>query len=113
MLKPVKNLPAWKLFICLILITSSPAMAEIPEGMKEFFGKDRVDFLMNYRFEHVQDPTRQKFAYASTLRTVLGYKTPSFNGFRFYFQVEDVSVIGNELYDDGGANGKTRYPSSG
>jgi len=94
-----------------LLFTAPEARAEIPQGMKDFFGKDRVDFLMNYRFEHVQDPTAQKYAYASTLRTVFGYKTPSFDGFRFYFQIEDVSVIGNELFNDGGSNRKTRYAS--
>lgn len=109
MLKPLKKISTFTYLVSLFLIMPCSTHAELPGSLKEFLSKDRVDFLMNYRFEHVQDPTTQKYAYASTLRTVFGYKTPSFSGFRFYFQVEDVSVIGNELYNDGGANGKTRY----
>ena len=105
-----RNNPA-RVFVstCLLLIPMATSAELFPQGVKDFFSKDNVDFLMNYRFEHVQDPTVQKYAYASTLRTVFGYKTPSMLGLRLYAQVEDVSVIGNELYNDGGANGKTRY----
>ncbi len=75
----------------------------------EALSSGKFDLLLNYRFEHVDDPTTQKDAYASTLRTVIGYETVRFYGFGVNFELEDVSVIGNELFNDGGANGKTRY----
>jgi len=75
----------------------------------EALSSGKFDLLLNYRFEHVDDPTTLKDAYASTLRTVIGYETERFYGFGINFELEDVSVIGNELFNDGGANGKIRY----
>jgi hypothetical protein len=79
----------------------------------------KTDLYLRYRFEFVQDdqprvipgtpPTLSNVAlqdaYASTLRTALGYTTGLFYDFGAQVQFEDVRVIGNDAYNDGGANG--------
>lgn len=67
----------------------------------------KPDLYLRYRYEYVDDakPGLDN-AYASTLRTALGYNTGLFYGFGLYGQLEDVRTIGNDAYDDGGANGK-------
>jgi len=67
----------------------------------------RYDLFLRYRFETVEDATPSlASAYASTLRSALGYRTGAFHDADGYLQVEDVRVVGDEkLYNDGGANG--------
>ena len=77
--------------------------------INKLFTEGELRFLMNYRFEHVDDPTRRRDAYASTLRTVLGFETGRLYGFGANVEVEDIRVVGKERYNDGGANGKTQY----
>ncbi len=69
----------------------------------------KPDLYMRYRFETVTDEQvpRVRDAYANTLRTALGYSTGLFHGFGAYVQLEDVRVLGNELFNDGGGNGIT------
>ncbi len=60
---------------------------------------------MRYRFERAEDARPGlKRAYASTLRTALGYQTGTFRGFSAYGQFEDVHSIGEDRYNDGGTN---------
>jgi hypothetical protein len=66
------------------------------------------DLFLRYRFERVDDAVpKLKNAYASTLRTALGYQTGAYHAFSGYLQVENVSVIGPERYNNGGENGIT------
>jgi hypothetical protein len=69
----------------------------------------KPDLYLRYRFENVEDGQTPalKDAYASTLRTALGYSTGLYHDFGAYVQLEDVRVIGNDLYNDGGTNGVT------
>ncbi len=63
------------------------------------------DVFLRYRFERVDDASPGlKRAYASTLRTALGYQTGTYHGFSVYGQFEDVHTIGQDRYNDGGAN---------
>jgi hypothetical protein len=62
--------------------------------------------FLRYRYESVDDGVPNlKNAYASTLRTALGYNTADFYKFGAYFQAEDVRVVGHERYNNGGENG--------
>ena len=71
-------------------------------------GKPRL--LLNYRFEHVDDDnSATKDAYASTLRSVLGYETGRFYGFAINAEMEGILVLGPERFNDGGANGRTQF----
>ena len=94
-----------------LLFMSMPGTAEpfSAEALLEALTSGKPEILFNYRFENVNDPTTAKDAYASTLRSVLTYETGRFYGLAVHVQLEDVRVIGNELYNDGGSNGKTRY----
>ena len=81
-----------------------PARADSELGQAIVGGK--ADVFVRYRFEYVSDAVPQlKNAYASTLRTALGYRSGSYHNLSFYLQLEDVRVLGNELFNDGGANG--------
>ena len=68
-----------------------------------------------YRFELVQDEASALDAYASTLRTTVGYRTGLFEGFSAYLQFENVSDIGAaDQHNNGGsghlANGVSDRP---
>lgn len=64
---------------------------------------------MRYRYESVsQDPLANN-AHASTLRTRLGYITGVFEGFKAGIELENVSNIGAENYNNT-YNGKGTYP---
>ncbi|MGH6636609.1 MAG: hypothetical protein ACRED0_10940 [Gammaproteobacteria bacterium] len=76
----------------------------------------KVDLFLSYRFEYVDDGQPRivnkqlsniplQDAKASTLRTALGYTTGLFYDFGAYVQFEDVRVLGNDAYNDGGTNG--------
>jgi hypothetical protein len=79
----------------------------------------KVDLYLRYRFEFVDDDQPRinpgppplltgiplKDAHASTLRTALGYSTGLFYDFGAYVQFQDVRVIGDDAYNDGGSNG--------
>jgi hypothetical protein len=62
-------------------------------------GKPTVE--LRYRYEMVDDDAFVKKAQASTLRTAIGYKTGTFEGFSGYIELEDVTVIGSKEYSDG------------
>ncbi|MGH8655923.1 MAG: hypothetical protein ACREYE_28750 [Gammaproteobacteria bacterium] len=74
----------------------------------------KVDLFLRYRFEYVDDDQPRTVggrrvplqdAKAPTLRTALGYSTGLFHDFGAYVQLEDVRVLGNDAYNDGGTNG--------
>ncbi|MCY4343765.1 MAG: hypothetical protein OXE83_09370 [Gammaproteobacteria bacterium] len=66
------------------------------------------DLNLRYRFEHADDTLNRK-AKASTVRAGLIYRSAEVNGFSALAEVEHVSTIGGETYNDGGTNGKTQY----
>lgn len=66
----------------------------------------KVDLSLRYRFEYADDaqPSLQS-AYASTLRTAVGYRTEDWLDTSLYFQIQDVRVVGNDqLFNDGSNN---------
>lgn len=68
-------------------------------------GKLILDF--RYRYGWIDDASFDKDSHASTLNTRLGWQTADYRGLTFLLEFEDVSVIGNELYNDG-INGLNR-----
>ncbi|MEW6073433.1 MAG: hypothetical protein AB1726_12695 [Planctomycetota bacterium] len=57
-----------------------------------------------YRFEYVETDesiATGRQAYASILRTVLGFESGAWNGFRGTVEFENVSIIGNQQFHDG------------
>jgi hypothetical protein len=64
---------------------------------------------LRYRVEYVDQEPFEREAWASTLRTVLGYETAAWHGMSALVEFENVTAIGNELYDSG-INGMSQYP---
>jgi hypothetical protein len=84
----------------LFVVTSATA-----DNLAESLINGTPDLFLRYRYERVDDGRAGlKRAHASTLRTALGYQTGTFYGFGFYGQFEDVHVIGEDRYNDGGTN---------
>jgi Alginate export len=97
-----------------LLGTAGPLYAG--EDLIEALKGGKVDLYLRYRFEFVDDDQPRvinnrlsdiplQAAKASTLRTALGYGTGLFYGFGVYVQLEDVRVIGDDAYNNGGENG--------
>lgn len=73
------------------------------------FANGHGSLSFNYRFEEVNVDGNPKNAHASTLRTAIDFRTAEWNGFTGYIQIENVSIIGDEAYNDGtGTSTSTR-----
>lgn len=68
----------------------------------------KVSFSARARYEAVSEDNAKKDADAYTLRTTLGYKTGSFNGFGAFVEFEDVHAAGDEKFNNF-ENGHTTY----
>lgn len=90
-------------------VLSTPAMAE--DSLEDALHASDVYVKGRYRFEHVDSnaPGITNDANASTLRTAFGAKTGDYKGFRAAIEYEDISQIGNDLYNDT-INGKVNRP---
>ncbi|MDQ8036874.1 MAG: alginate export family protein [Pedobacter sp.] len=75
-----------------------------------FSGKTSLDLRL--RSEWVDDSVKQD-ANAQTLRTVLGYKTGDYHGFKAFIEFEDVGNFGREYYNSGIPGGNTKYATIG
>lgn len=92
---------------------SASAQDEEPTGtwgrMKDALASGRFWLQFRYRFEFVDQDGIPKDAFASTLRTVLGYETAAWHGISGLLEFTDVTAIGNDLYNST-TNGKTGRP---
>jgi len=83
---------------------------KLVKALKE--GDFNVDF--RYRYEVVDQEDFDLNAYASTLRTVLNYRTASYHGFDLFLEAENVAVLGPDRYNNAGRdrndNGVTNRP---
>ena len=59
-----------------------------------------VKLSFRYRYEDVDDDARPEEAHASTLKSRLTYTTKKYNDWQAQIEVDDVTVIGGENYDD-------------
>ncbi len=87
----------------------SPLPAQAAATLIDAIKYGKFSGQLRYRFENVDQEAFAQEADASTLRTQLGYTTDNYLGFTAFLQVENVSDIGNDLYNST-ANGKTRFP---
>ena len=84
--------------------------ADAPDGgLCDAIQDGHMWLKLNYRFEYVEQDGLTKDAYASTLRSVLGYETGAWNDLTATLELEDVSPIGDDAYDST-INGKTDRP---
>ena len=76
----------------------------------------KLHLSVRYRYEHVNDDrlsgadTPLRNAEASTLRTFLGYETGNFHGFSATLDLENVTEVGSDDFNDG-SNSKTEFAS--
>jgi hypothetical protein len=92
---------------------AAPVVAAPTETKNDFVkalteGKILAD--IRYRYEFVDQDGLAHDANAHTIRTRLGYETGKFYGFSVLAEVENISSIGSERYNDT-ANGRTTYPT--
>lgn len=80
-----------------------PVLVHAEESLWQRLIQGKPDLSLRYRFEYADEATPGlKPAYASTLRSTLGYRTGSFHDTSLYFQIQDVRVVGNDLlFNDG------------
>jgi hypothetical protein len=67
--------------------------------------------VLRYRYEHVADDDFSKDADASTLRTVLWYRSAGFYRLEAYLEFQDVTNLGLDDDHDDGQNGVTDRPA--
>ncbi|WP_438863320.1 alginate export family protein [Neptunicella sp.] len=93
------------------LLSVAPAMANnsLLDDIKQAASDSKIDLNLRYRYEWVDQDGIDEGAGASTLRTRLTYQAGSFRGFKVKLEADDVSNIGNDLYNST-VNGKSQYP---
>jgi hypothetical protein len=95
-------------FMLVFTTLTMPATVSAEDLFWKALTGGKLDLYLRYRFEFVDDGrTQLKDAYANTFRTALGYSTGLFYNFGLYAQFEDVRVLGEEAFNDGGTNGVT------
>ena len=116
-----KHFPAWAvlsmrpllLFTLSVLILNGTARAAEDEGASNTFvdallnGKPIVDIRL--RYEHVDQAGLPNNANALTLRSRLGYETAAFHDIKLLFELENITAIGAEDFNDT-VNGNTAFP---
>lgn len=93
-----------------MLLSLFPFTAQSASTLMDAITYGKTSGQLRYRYEGVDQENFAKQAHASTLRTQLGYTTDGYQGFSALLQFENVTVIGNELYNST-ANGLTQYPT--
>ena len=89
------------------LMTAPITAVHAEDAFFEALSGGDVSFSARARYESV-DQDGIKDADAFTLRTTLGYKTGAFHGFKLFAEVEDISDLGQDDYNDT-IHGKTEY----
>ena len=94
------------LFAVGLTMAGAPALAAEEEKeptFKDAVKNGKVTINLRYRFENVSDDSPDKDAHASTLRTALGFRTRAFKRWAFQIEAENVTEVGNDLYDNVGS----------
>jgi Alginate export len=82
---------------CCLAAAASSAVAE--ENLWRSLVGGTPDLTLSYRFEYADDASPgNKEAYASTLRTALGYRTGTFHDTSLYLQLQDVRIVGDDRW---------------
>ncbi len=75
---------------------------EAPQSVVEAFQQGTVHLGLRYRYEYVDENGIDDNAHASTLRTVLNFRTAALRGFDFFVEAENVVELGDDWYRDAG-----------
>ncbi len=110
-LRPLRTLA---LGLVVALAWATAGLAEDATSVADALKKGKPSINLRYRLETVSEDAFAKDATASTLRTVIGYTSADYKGFSVFGEAENVTVVGNELYNNRGAgslaNGITDRP---
>jgi hypothetical protein len=79
------------------------------ETLAEAIAGGKANLDIRYRLETVEQDNALQDATASTVRTLLGYKTGAFHGFSAYIEMEDIHPFGDEDYNVPGLNTNPAY----
>jgi len=100
--------------LLLVLLSSSIGAEEAPASFAEALRSGRANLDFRYRYETVSDDAVDADAAASTLRTVVGYRSQAYRGWSIGVEAEDVRVVGSDDYANAGFgpanNGVTGRP---
>lgn len=102
------------IYLQLCLLTFLPIVNAAESFSDAVFKNGKPHLVLRYRYEHVDDNALQTSgatldqADASTLRTLIGYETGDWHGFSARADIENVTDIGSDDFNDG-SNGKTNY----
>lgn len=93
-------------------VQAADAPTAEPDSVAQQLGKSVLGgkwwLRLRYRIENVDQDGPLREAWASTLRTVLGYESSPWHGFSAVLEFENVAVLGNEQYNST-VNGLTSY----
>lgn len=105
------NRPIKRHITSIIILLSGlfPLTAQSAATLLDAFTYGKFSGQLRYRYEWVDQENFAEQARASTLRTQLGYLTDGYQGFSAFMQIENVTVIGAQDYNNT-ANGLTQYP---
>ena len=95
--------PTSKLAIAIAAIVlglSGQTFADEALTLEEALKGGKVDFSFRYRFENVDDDARPDEGHASTLLSRLTYTTQAYKDFQVQLEVDNVSRVGSDNYDD-------------
>ena len=103
-------------FVLMVSLISFSSAGSASDSLYDAVFKNSTPHLiLRYRFEQVDDDGLQggggaplERAEASTLRTLLGFETGSFHDFSLTLDVENVTAVGSDDFNDG-SNGKTQF----
>ncbi|AWF79463.1 hypothetical protein BTJ40_00700 [Microbulbifer sp. A4B17] len=92
-------------------VSSYQAIAAENESatLTDALNSGEVGVNLRYRVEHVDQDNIDDVAVASTLRTRLNWTSGSYRGFDAFFEVDNISEIGNDNYNST-VNGNTEHP---
>ncbi|MDH1338065.1 alginate export family protein [Ectopseudomonas oleovorans] len=97
------------LLLCPLLLASTvPAVAQAEEALANLFTQGKPILDLRYRYEHVDQDNALDPANAQTLRTRAGLQTGRWHGFSGLLEVDNVSRIGDERFNDT-RNGRGNY----
>lgn len=97
------------LFILTTLLIPYTAVAEDATSIVDSISNGEAHLSFRYRLETVDlDQSLRDKAVANTVRTRLNYKTKKFSGFNLFLEVDDVSYLADDKFNNT-RNGETTY----
>lgn len=96
----MKNLRVHLTVLLAVGVLATAAFGEDETTLAKAITEGKPVLTFRYRYENVNNHAFEKEAHASTLRTVVGYKTKTWKGLGFYIEAENVTTIGNDLYNN-------------